>query len=262
MSLLESVTDLVKQVSTRILLPSYAKVKASEKSDGSLVTEADINAHKALSIGLPKILDYPVLSEEMGVDDQQKIISYASPSYWCIDPLDGTTNFTTGIPYWCMSIALIKNGKQKLAVVYDPNRDECFAASDDNKSTLNGSAMVNLNDGVLSVKQSIGLIDFKRLDSQTASSLATNPPYRSQRSFGASALDFCWIAARRCQLYLHGKQKLWDYAAGLLILQQAGGKAETFQGEEIFQNNLQSKSVIAASTKELMIQWKSCIQSI
>ena len=262
MSLLENVTDLAKQVSAEILLPSFAKVIASEKSDGSWLTKADIKTHEALCVGLPKIIDYPVLSEEMTIDDQQIIISSASSSYWCIDPLDGTTNFTTGTPYWCMSIALIENGNQKFAVVYDPNRDECFAASDITHATLNGCELENWDGQATTIAQSVGLIDFKRLDSVTASSLATNPPYRSQRSFGASALDFCWIATGRCQLYLHGNQKLWDYSAGLLILQQAGGKAENFRGEAIFQNNLQPKSVIAASNEDLMIQWKSYINSI
>ena len=162
MDLLARVSDLAVQVSSEILLPSFAKVKSSEKSDDSLLTEADLSAHRALTIGLPKIVDYPVLSEEMDAKDQQDIINAESANYWCIDPLDGTTNFTTGTPYWCMSIALIENGNQKLAVVYDPNRGECFAASDITQATLNGDELVNWDGQVSTVAQSVGLIDFKR----------------------------------------------------------------------------------------------------
>ena len=75
-------------------------------------------------------------------------------------------------------------------------------------------------------------------------------------------MDLCWIAAHRCQVYIHGKQKLWDHAAGLLILKQAEGQAETFEGETVFQNNLQPKSVLAASTELLMKQWKTYFQKI
>ncbi len=108
----------------------------------------------------------------------------------------------------------------------------------------------------------MGLIDFKRLDKNKILALTTDPPYRSQRSFGASALDLCWIAANRCQVYLHGKQKLWDHAAGLLILQNANGCAETFTGEAVFENNLQSKTIIAASQPKLMKQWTTYLDCI
>ena len=66
--------------------------------------------------------------------------------------------------------------------------------------------------------EGVALIDLKRLPRGLASRLASDPPYQSQRSFGAVALDWCWLAAGRCQVYLHGQQKLWDYAAGCLIL--------------------------------------------
>ena len=261
MSLLTQVSNLAVNISKEILLPNFAKVTASFKSDGSLLTEADIKAHEALLLGLPAIKNYPVLSEEMSEAEQQSIIDNESASFWCIDPLDGTSNFTAGIPYWCMSIALIEKGKLTLGIVYDPNRDECFAATNESNSTLNTVEIAPTNSQFNTIDKCMGLIDFKRIESNLAAALASKQPYRSQRSFGASALDFCWIAASRCQLYLHGKQKLWDYSAGLLILQQAGGKAETFEEKNIFQNDLAPKSVIAASNLELMQQWKACIQS-
>ncbi len=111
---------------------------------------------------------------------------------------------------------------------------------------------------ITELKHCLTLIDYKRL----AQVLASNPPYRSQRSFGASALDLCWIAAQRYQLYLHGSQNFWDHAAGLLMLKQAGAQAETFQGNEVFQNNLQPKSVLAASTGLLMKKWTAYFQGI
>ncbi len=270
MNLITSVSNLAEKVSSEVLMPNFSKVKVDVKNDGSWVTIADQMAHQMLINVLPKLADYPVLSEELSSEQQQQIISEGNSSYWCVDPLDGTSNFTQGIPYWCISIALIVEGKIKLGVIYDPNRKECFAATDVSKTTLNGNELEGEQidrldpdlDQISDLKSAMGLIDFKRLNSSTVYKIASNPPYRSQRSFGAGALDFCWIAANRCQIYLHGKQKLWDYAAGVLILQQAQGGAETFSGEALFQNNLLPKSVIAATNKVLMKQWKNYFYSI
>ena len=263
MTLLEQVSELAKLVGREILHPYFEseitrnRHGVTTKKDSSWLTQADIEAHNELTDRLPHLVDYPVLSEEMDEQKQLEILRSRTANYWCIDPLDGTSNFSQGIPYWCVSIALIENGKQYLAVVYDPNRNECFAASAFTNTTLNGlelKSRASINNGDLS--QTIGLIDFKRLNGKMLTKLVKKPPYRSQRSFGASALDFCWIAADRCQVYLHGKQKIWDYAAGLLILQNAYGAAESFNGDNIFSSELKTKSVIAASNKELMRQWK------
>jgi myo-inositol-1(or 4)-monophosphatase len=80
-------------------------------------------------------------------------------------------------------------------------------------------------------------------------------PYSSQRSFGSVALDWCWLAAGRCHVYLHGGQKLWDYAAGGLILEEAGGRAVTLAGEEIRYGELKSRSVAAALDPVLFREW-------
>ncbi len=255
--LIDAVTKLAIKISNEVLLPNFAKVSIDKKKDGSWVTKADTQAHIKLLELLPKIRDYPVLSEELAENEQLEILQSEDRSYWCVDPLDGTSNFIQGIPYWCMSIALVEAGETTLGVVFDPNREECFATKKNDKARLNGIefSASRLKKAML-LKDAMGLVDFKRLDAKQAMRLATNPPYRSQRSFGASALDLCWIAANRCQVYLHGKQKIWDHAAGLLILKNAGGFAETFDSENVFTNELKNKSVIAASNKHLMEQWK------
>ncbi|MCF6203723.1 MAG: inositol monophosphatase family protein [Methylococcaceae bacterium] len=262
MSLLKQIEDLAIQVSHKIILPNFASVHAKSKKDGSLLTAIDMQAHAELSEQLVKLADFPVLSEEMTSLEQQEIIDIEGSNYWCIDPIDGTSNFTFGVPYWCVSIALILEGQMKLGVVYDPNRNECFSASSDSVTTLNGEPLLIKKMQSNELKHCLALIDYKRLSSTMTQRLVSSPPYRSQRNFGASALDLCWIASQRCQLYLHGGQNLWDHAAGLLILKQAGAKAKTFQGEDVFQNNLQPKSVIAASNDLLMNKWTSYFRGI
>lgn len=102
----------------------------------------------------------------------------------------------------------------------------------------------------------MGLIDFKRLKPELAAKLATSPPYASQRSFGSGALDWCMIASGRCHLYLHGGQRLWDYAAGQLILSEAGGVSATLDGDAVFQNGLSARTIVAATSPELFASWQ------
>jgi len=107
----------------------------------------------------------------------------------------------------------------------------------------------------LELKQTTALIDFKRLDGALATRLATQIPYASQRSFGSVALDWCWLAAGRCHLYLHGRSHLWDYAAGQLILGEAGGYSCTLDGEPVFTRSLTPRSSVAAVDAPLFRAW-------
>jgi myo-inositol-1(or 4)-monophosphatase len=197
----------------------------------------------------------------MGAAEQQALLDNSEQGLWLLDPLDGTSNFAAGVPYFCVSLALIRHGEVVLGIIYDPLRDECFAAEKGRGATLNGrvlQAPVQLPP----LARSMGLIDFKRLDGELAARLATTPPYASQRSFGSGALDWCMIASGRCHLYLHGGQKLWDYAAGQLILAEAGGLAATLQGEPVLQRGLVPRSVVAATDADLFHAWRDWLLAV
>ena len=105
------------------------------------------------------------------------------------------------------------------------------------------------------MRRAIACVDFKRLPRALAVQLATEPPYASQRSLGSVALDWCWVAAGRFHLYLHGSQGLWDYAAGSLILAEAGGCAQTLQADAVFDNSLRKRSALAAVDATLLHDW-------
>ena len=83
----------------------------------------------------------------------------------------------------------------------------------------------------------------------------------SQRNFGASSLEWCWLADGRFHLYLHGGQKLWDFAGGSLILAESGGAAATLAGEPVFRYGLEPRSVVAAATPALFSVWKTWIDA-
>lgn len=257
---LQQVQSLVIASARAELLPRLSHVASHTKADGSLVTEADLAMQARLSEQLraqwPHIR---LLGEEMSSAEQSRLFADPRP-LWCLDPIDGTSNFATGIPYFAVSLALIQQGRVVLGVVYDPLRDECFSASEEAAASLNGKPLQAGPSG-LTLQQCIAVVDFKRLPTALAARLATAPPYASQRSFGAAALDWCWLAAGRGHLYLHGRQNLWDYAAGHFIFLRAGGHAATLAGEAVFTPALQTRSAVAALDGGLFQGWQDWLRA-
>ena len=240
------------------LISRFTTVSSQKKADGSLVTEADLAMQNRLQQELhSKWPDIGMLSEEMSVTEQEGMLSADKP-VWCLDPLDGTSNYAAGIPYFAVSLSLIHHGHVVLGLVYDPVREECFSADDNGPALLNGKKM-QLNSSGRKLKDAIAMIDFKRLTEGLAVRLIKEKPVSSQRNFGAAALDWCWLAANRGHVYLHGKQNIWDYSAGLFILKKAGGSACTLDGEDIFVNKLIGRSVVAAENQALLTAWKNWI---
>ncbi len=250
----DTLISLIRAAAREELMTRFTHVKRGIKADGSFLTEADLAMQNRVARELnhhePDIL---FLGEEMAAEAQQALLQSGKP-LWVLDPLDGTSNYASGIPCFSVSLALIEAGALKLGLVYDPVRDECFFAQQGEGAWLNGERLVPIDTG-LSLKQSTGLIDFKRLAPELATRLVTEIPYSSQRSFGSVALDWCWIAIGRSHVYLHGKQNLWDYAAGHLILAEAGGQSCTLEGEAVFNNRLQPRSAVAALDPGLFAAW-------
>ncbi|MGM0594994.1 MAG: inositol monophosphatase family protein [Pseudomonadota bacterium] len=254
-------STILKAAAREELLPRFRRVESELKADGSVVTEADWAMQQrvleALRQNWPQI---PLLGEEMAADEQQALLESSRDGLWLLDPLDGTSNYAVGIPFFCVSLALIRHGRVELGVIYDPLRDECFAAEAGRGATLNGR-LLRAPLSLPPLERSMGLVDFKRLARPLATSLAERPPYASQRSFGSGALDWCMIATGRCQVYLHGGQRLWDYAAGQLILAEAGGVAATLEGEPVYQGSLAPRSVVAASSRQLFSAWRQRLEA-
>jgi len=254
---------IIIDVAKKELMPRFANVTHTAKADKSIVTEADIATQKSIIEQLQQHWpEIQLLGEEMSTEEQVQIFNN-NQAMWCLDPLDGTSNFAAGIPYFAISLALLFEAKVILAVVYDPTRDELFFAEDNN-----GKITVSLNDKALSLAKSqrnletaVALVDLKRLSKDMASRIATEQPFASQRNFGASALDWCWLATSRSHIYLHGNQNIWDYAAGELILRGAGGLSQTLNGEPVFKAELEKRSVVAAVDKELFNEWTTWLNN-
>ena len=236
------------------LLPRFADVQRSIKTDGSFVTDADLATQARIVRELKKHYpDTAVLGEEMTKQEQEVLLS-ASDALWCLDPLDGTSNFAVGTPYYAISLAMIERGVPTLGIVYDPNRDECFVGMQGKGAFLNDKPL-KIKHVELSLSQCTALIDFKRLPSRLAMNLVSRRPYASQRSYGSVALDWCWMAASRFHLYLHGSSNIWDYSAGHLIFDEAGGCSSTLEGEAVFVNDLSKRSSVGALDQAMFEQW-------
>ena len=163
-------------------------------------------------------------------------------------------------PFFAVSVALVRNGRTVLGVVYDPHSDEAYYASAGGGAFMNGTPLpIKLPPA--SLNRCMAGIDLKRIDRQLAGRLALEHPFASQRNLGASTLDWCYVAAGRMHIYLHGGQKMWDYAAGYLILEEAGGAVCGLNGADFLAGDPWCRSALAAQTPELLAQWRAWVAS-
>ncbi|MCW8907614.1 MAG: inositol monophosphatase family protein [Sedimenticola sp.] len=250
--------QLVVGIAESEVLSRYHHARVTRKADGSLVTDADLAVQaglvEALAARWPEI---PLMGEEMTREQQQSLVE--RDSYWCVDPLDGTTNYSSGLPYFATSLALVVSGQAVLGVVYDPVRGECFRAERGRGAWLNDEPLI-LPPAPQCLQECIALVDMKRLTPELARRLAEHPPYRSQRCFGAIALEWCWLAAGRAHLNLHGGQKLWDYAAGRLIFTEAGGVVADEPAQPGGRLGLAVKPAIGAVDQALFRAWQGWLE--
>ncbi len=193
-----------------------------------MVTEAD-QASEALIASLVRAAypDHDLLGEEGA-----RGASSGSPWRWVIDPLDGTTNFAHNLPTFAVSIGLEYEGQPALGVVYDPMRDECFAAARGHGATLNGNPI-----HVSPVEDLIGSVlvtgfsyDIERRARQAHLWRTFLTQVQAIRQTGSAALNLCYVAAGRIDGYWERGISPWDVAAGAAILLEAGGVITDMQG--------------------------------
>ncbi len=257
---LEKLKALVKVAAQEELLKDFGHSEFEYKDDGSVLTPADIAMQARLERDLKKHWPiYDILGEEMTEQQQLAVIDRAMKNkisgYWCIDPLDGTSNYAAGLPFFAVSIALIIDGLQYLGLIYDPVRDEMFTAITGQGAYLNDQRMDLSQIKFADNKPVVAEIDLKRLPEKLAVKLVTESIFASQRNIGSSALDWCWMSAGRFDVYLHGGQKMWDYAAGSLIFYEAGGYSIALDDHDVFRGKLEVRSVLACHDENLFNHW-------
>lgn len=200
-----------------------------KKGPIDLVTTADLEAEADVrSLIATRFPDHAVLGEE-GPPSGDADARYR----WIVDPLDGTTNFAHGIAFFCISIALEIDGELQVAVVYDPLAEELFTAERAGGARLNGhlisvSSTSALDDALLCTGFPYTIHD--RRGHQLDVFAAFLSRARAVRRLGSAALDLCYVAAGRFDGFWEEHLNPWDMAAGVLIVQEAGGRVSRYDG--------------------------------
>ncbi|NTV11972.1 MAG: inositol monophosphatase, partial [Zoogloea sp.] len=255
-----ALAEVVREVARDTILPFYLRTVRSHKADGTSMTEADLASQAALAIRLPALIPAPLLGEEMSAEEQAKVWHDGREGLWCLDPIDGTTNFANGIPFFAVSVAYLVDRKAQFGVVYNPISDEAFYAARGGGAWLNDTPLP-LREPAVRLRDAVAGVDFKRISHHLGDELAVRPPYFSQRNFGSSALEWCFVAAGRLDVYVHGGQMLWDYAAGQLILEEAGGASGTLGSTPLTAGPAIKLSVIAAASPSLFEEWRTWLHA-
>jgi myo-inositol-1(or 4)-monophosphatase len=220
------------------------KLQVSKKGPGDFVTNSDKRTEKIiineLSLARP---DYSFLAEESGASGK------STEFKWIIDPIDGTTNFLHGVPYFAISIGLEKNKEIICGMIFNPITNEMFYAEKGKGAYLNNSRIrvssrknidecVLLTGGpILSYKNKE--IFFKEYESVSRKVAAT-------RKFGSSALDLAYLASGRCDGVWERNLNYWDIAAGIIIVKEAGGTVTDFKGGDQY---IEERNLLATNSK-------------
>ncbi|MFZ2737163.1 MAG: inositol monophosphatase family protein [Burkholderiaceae bacterium] len=221
-------------------------VRISQKQVNDFVTEVDQASEQAIIETL--LAAYPghgILAEESGREHGAKDSDFV----WIIDPLDGTTNFIHGFPFYCVSIALSVKGKVEQAVVYDPSRNDLFTATKGRGAFMNDrrlrvSKRTRLSDCLISTGFPFRPGD--NLNHYLQILADVMPRCAGLRRPGAAALDLAYVAAGFCDGFFENGLSPWDVAAGSLLVTEAGGLVGNFTGEANF---LEQRECMAGSPK-------------
>ena len=229
-SYLATAVDAVRRAGAIQLAALGSGFKVHKKGTIDLVTEVDVAVERMIrALIAERHPHHDILAEELGGP------SGAMPSRYCwiVDPIDGTTNFAHGLPLFCCTVALEIDGRLEVGAVYDPTRDELFTTVRGQGAYLNGTR--------LRVSTTTTLID---------SLLVTGFPYavqekmtelvglfasflgeaRAVRRLGSAALDICYVAAGRMDGFWEQGLNAWDIAAGVLLVEEAGGRVTSLEG--------------------------------
>jgi myo-inositol-1(or 4)-monophosphatase len=229
--LLEAAISFAREAGA-IVLEGYGRVHAPERKGRiDLVTEYDRRSEeRLLSLISARFPGHAVLAEESGA---HPALSAASSVRWILDPLDGTTNFAHNYPFFCVSVGVEVDGSMAAGAVYDPVRDEMFAAAHGGGATLNGSPIrvsgcENFEDALLVTGFPYDVREFP----ERHLPLFQDFLVRAQgiRRDGSAALNLCYLAMGRFDGFWEGSLSAWDMAAGSLIVREAGGVITNFAG--------------------------------
>ena len=245
-ALTKDAVEVIRPVGEYLVEQRVAEADIEVKGLNSLVSHVDKTAEARLVKGLQALLPEAGFLAEEGTADAADDVRFR----WVVDPLDGTTNLIHGLPIFCVSVALVDGHQPVVAIVHDPNRDECFTAWKGGGTHLNGKSVCCANRNHLSdalVATGFPHWDFDRMDDYLEALTAYARGSRGIRRMGSAAIDLAYVACGRFDLFFEYSLQPWDIAAGLLLVQEAGGIICTFSGQEDAEAMLSGAETFAAA---------------
>ena len=217
------------------------QLQVSIKGPSDFVTNADTKAEKIIIDELSKSRkNYSILSEESGSKENKDM-----DNVWIIDPIDGTINFLHGVPHFAISIALKSNNEIVSGLIYDPIKDEMFYAEKNNGAYFNNKRIrVSKRKKIEDCLFASGEIDNENIKQKTNAKL-------SIRKSGSAALDMAYVASGRYDGYFQKNLNLWDIAAGIIIVKEAGGQVNDLN---LKQNNNIDITASSSSINEQLLK--------
>ena len=233
-SILEKICSKVSKIIIRDF-GEIEKLQVSKKGPGDFVTKTDKKVEKIIIEELQKARpDYGFIAEESGEHKSK------SEFKWVIDPIDGTSNFIHGIPHFAISIALEKNDEIISGMIFDPIKNEAYYAEKGRGAYLNNrrirvSSRKNLDEmiGLYGCPPMIKLEENKIFDQIKRGLIKIH----KLRNYGSASLDFAYVACGRADFAWYDHLNYWDYAAGKIILLEAGGTITDFAGKSFDKKN-------------------------
>ncbi|HTN76941.1 MAG TPA: inositol monophosphatase family protein [Pirellulaceae bacterium] len=246
-----AVCEKAARVGGQVLRDWQGKFRWREKGRRDLVTEADFAAQQAIREVVSAA--FPA-HEFLGEEDGDALIAsqaHAMGYRWIVDPLDGTANYVHGLANFAVSVALEHEGRMVCGVVFDPMSQECFSAVAGEGAKLNGQPIAT--SGCTLIEQAMIAASFpphvERNSPEITQFIEVLLRSQSVRRLGSAALNLCYVASGRLDAYWATSVKIWDIAAGMLILQEAGGLITSMTGSPLV---LAKPELIASSSPELL----------
>jgi myo-inositol-1(or 4)-monophosphatase len=235
-----------------VLRKWQGRFRVREKGPRDLVTEADLASQEAVRrVVLGTFPDHAFLGEEDAAAGEPRGANGPGSGFrWLVDPLDGTTNYVHGMHGYCVSVALQKGIELVAGAVYNPRAEECFTAAAGKGAYLNGERLHTSD--VARLEQALVAASFpahvQRDSYEVRSFLDVLLASQSVRRLGSAALNLCYLAAGRLDAYWATDVKIWDVAAGVLIVREAGGVVTAADGGPF---DLARPKIAASATQAL-----------
>jgi myo-inositol-1(or 4)-monophosphatase len=228
---LETALSAAKRAGEVLRVGFGAEHDITYKGEVDLVTEVDKAAERVIREELLETFpSYGMLAEEGGE------LAGEGDARWIVDPLDGTTNYAHGLPIFCVSVALERAAEEVvLGVVHDPMREETFVAERGRGAILNGRpiSVSDTDEPIRALMATDFPYDRERMPETLELFGRFSALSRGMRRLGAAALDLCYVGAGRLDGYYMRGVRVWDLAAGSLIVREGGGKLTDYRGEEL-----------------------------